>query len=479
MPPGTQAAFQIPGGHIPSSAGAAQALLDAIRRMGQRVQGTQSLHGRLAMVVHLSQLRPPAPRPHHRRVARAMLHDTALRHDGQMFAVDNGDLVLLCRLDAATAPGRSGTSQDPLTLSRTLGRLLRADAIDPDRLISLWNLQDGAGPLLDYTAARLRDVGAATLPARRLAEEDAQAQPDQLDALAALIDSTPAADLLQRQTAMLLSHTRTTALRPIFRELTFSLADLEARVAAPGGAWSSVASDPYLSRHLATRLDRRLIALLHRQGGAEPGFAPPDGEPLHVNLSVAGILSDGFARLAASHARPPLGIEVAAMDACADPAAFAHARRRLADAGMKLVLDGLSHLALMLSRPWSLAPDLVKLDWTAAIAALSASDAMRLDAALHRVGPDRLVLQHADTEAAMQWGMSRGIRRFQGRHADAMLAAARMASCQLAAGCTLRQCMERGLATGGAGRRSCGNPALLDATLAAPAWAAPARAAAA
>lgn len=445
----SRAAFSVAGGQVSAGAGAAQALLDAVRRMGRRPQG------RLAMVVHLSQLRPPAPRPHHRRIARAMLQDTAQRHDGQMFAVHNGDLVLLCRLDAQAA-GRGGASQDPLTLSRTLGRLLRADAVDPDQLISMWDLHDGAERLLDYAAARLREGGTA-VPA----EDDAQAQPDQLDALAALIDSAPATDLLQRQTAMLLPQTRT-ALRPIFRELTFSLADLEARVSAPGNAWSSVASDPYLSRYLATRLDRRLMAVLQQPGGVLPGFAPPDSEPLHLNLSVAGILSGGFDDLAASGTRPSLGIEVAAMDACADPTAFVHARRRVADAGMTLVLDGLSHLSLMLSRPWSLGFDLVKLDWTAAIATLPASDAMRLDAALHRTGVDRLVLQHADTEAAVQWGLQRGIRRFQGRHADAMLAAARMASCHLAAGCTLRQCLERGLATGGAGRRSCGNPSLLD-----------------
>lgn len=44
-----------------------------------------------------------------------------------------------------------------------------------------------------------------------------------------------------------------------------------------------------------------------------------------------------------------------------------------------------------------------------------------------------------------------------------MLAAARLVACPQAAGCTLRQCMERAAAVGFGGRTGCGNHALLDA----------------
>ena len=63
----------------------------------------------------------------------------------------------------------------------------------------------------------------------------------------------------------------------------------------------------------------------------------------------------------------------------------------------------------------------------------------------------------------MRWGLAQRLRMFQGRHVDQMLGVQRMLGCPDASACTLRQCVERASATGGAGRRSCTNLPLLDA----------------
>jgi hypothetical protein len=73
------------------------------------------------------------------------------------------------------------------------------------------------------------------------------------------------------------------------------------------------------------------------------------------------------------------------------------------------------------------------------------------------------VLHRAETEPALSWGLQRGIRCFQGRHVDAMLAAERITHCAHALACTLRQCIDRAAATGSAGRIGCKNTAMLDA----------------
>ncbi len=452
--------------------------------------------GRMALVLHFSRMPPPAPRPHHRRIARALLMDTASRHDGQVFVRASGDLVLICRgaipaASPAASPGAAAyaltaappgiaaaqlraTTADPQALPQILARLLRVDAADPLRIVSLWRLEQEGEQLLRYIA-----MPAPSSPNAGVEDEPVE-QTGLVDVIGSLVTTSAISDLMQRQTAIILpapgaSHN---ALVPIYCEVTFSIAALEARITMAG----HVATDPFLFRHLATRLDARMLQILGAalgRGGpldaAEPMAAsqPPSGGPdsarrrtaLHVNLTLPGILSQGYSQFVAASQRHGIrvGVEVSLIEAAADPASFARARARIAEAGHFLVLDGVSHLALLISRPGGWQPDLLKLDWSPRLPDLAGEDARQVDAAILEIDPDRIVLQRAETEAAVRWGLARGIRRFQGRHVDAMLGASRIVACPQAPGCTLRQCIERAAATGIAGRSGCGNHTLLNA----------------
>lgn len=263
----------------------------------------------------------------------------------------------------------------------------------------------------------------------------------------------------RRQSAVAIEPGR--GLIPIYREAMLSIADLDGV-----DFWSGHGDgDPFLCRHLAGRLDAKMLGLvsdaLGRGGPLDPAG---DDCPLHLNLTVAAIGSPAFAAFAAAcvQAGATIGAELSLMDACADPDGFETAREILARHRMALVLDGVTHPALLLARIDALRPDLLKLDWTPALAELSASESRALTSALTDIGLGRVVLHRAETEAALRWGRSHGIRRFQGRHVDAMLAAPRLAACAHAAGCTFRQCIERAAAGSAAGRTGCGDPTRLD-----------------
>lgn len=442
-------------------------LHDAVRRAARSPQG------RMALVLHLSRLPPPGPRSHHRRVARAILQDTAQRHEGQVFALANGDMVLLCR---AVQPGRMPPARpphgppppDPETLPGALARLLRVDMPDPARVTTVWRLESALAALAAYAAERLAQGGQTVIrpasPGPGLAAQTAV-----VEALAAIAEGPAIAGLMRRQTGVLVTERHpggpaNVPLRPLYREVTFSIAALEARIAAGGQA----AADPFLFRHLAGRLDRRMLARLADAAGTggvlDIAASGGGAAPLHINLTLPSILSDAFARFAGLcrrlGARP--GVEVTLVEACDDAAAFGRARQVLAEAGLTLVLDGVSYLALMLARPCALRPDLVKLDWSPRLDELAAEERQLVAAALERIGAHRVVLHRAETEAALRWGMAQGVRRFQGRYVDAMLAAARMRDCSRAADCSLHQCGERSAATSQAGRAGCGAIGLLD-----------------
>ncbi len=512
-------------------AGAEIQLLEAARRAVRPARsarttalgapGSVAGTGRIAFVLHLSLLRPPAPRPHHRRIARALLQDAAHRYDGQIFSLRNGDIVLLCQDTGLIdrGPGRSRPFADHpdttvwarsahgadgmhelvgaapavenlphagLPLAEAMARLLRIDAVDPARLVSVWLLESEREKLLAYAAARAEEH-LADPPA----EEEPATAPGFVDEIGALVAVDRIHDLMQRQTGVMLpgpgergefdhrlaggaparrvgrrdDAVGATAFRPIYREVAFNIAALEARLSAGG----RTASDPFLFRHLAGQLDRRMLDVvtdqLGRGGPLDMSATARAAPPLHLNLTLGAILSASFETFSAAcrAAGATAGIEISFIEVCADTGAFAAARAAVQRAGMQLVLDGMSHLTFLLAAPWMLQPDLLKLDWSPRLNELPSDEEAQMLGAIDAAGPQRLILQRAETEAAVRWGMARGIRRFQGRHVDAVLGAGRIMTCPLAHGCALRQCIERAGAVGPAGRTACGNPRLLDA----------------
>ncbi len=397
--------------------------------------------GRGALILHLSRMHPPAPRAHHCRIARAILDDAAHAQEGQVFAMRNRDLVLLFRREAGIP-----------ALQSHLARLFRMDAPEPANLISLLSLTEDAAALRLYAAARLQEA-AREIPPELTGSAGA------IDTMEELVRGTPLTNMLRRQTAVLIRPSGTDRLVPLYRQLSFNLAVLEARVAAIGEAHA----DPFLFRHLSSRLDARMLGALRedlREQGPLTRFSAGPDLPLHISLTVQGILSAEFAAFAATcrGLTAEIGVEVSLMEACGDPAGFALARDRLRLAGLRLVLDGVSHHALLLTLPAVLQPDLVKLEWSEQMP----ESGQAIPLAMDQIGADRVVLQGADTEAALAWGLAHGVRRFQGVCVDILLASERLRVCPAAAECTVRQCQERASATGPGGQTGCGNVVLLD-----------------
>jgi hypothetical protein len=432
-------------------------LLAAIER------AARAPHGWSALVLHLSRLTPPDPRPYHRRIARALMQDAAQRADGQLFALRNADLVLLTR--DGDQPGAAVPPNLSNATGERLRRLYGREAGNTAAVVSEWRLPRDTAKLATYAAERLGEPEIAT------ADETPAPPAELVDAVAAAIAGARPQDIIRRQAAVRLDPAGGGAgvtMRPCFRELTFSLDALEARLPAS----LRIEQDLALMLHLGRYLDQRMLQVLELdQGSASPlditaqAGGARTGMALHLNLTLPGVLSEGFGLFAARcrEIGTGLGVEVSLVEAAADPSAFSRAGGRLRDMGARLVLDGVSHLALVLTRPASLQADLLKLGWSPRMAALPSDEQGVLARAVAAADPARIVLHHAGSEAAVRWGLAHGIRLFQGRHVDQMLAVQRMLACPAANGCTLAQCVARAGATGLTGRAGCTNLPLLDA----------------
>ena len=419
-------------------------LLDAVERILRAPPGR--LPGWAMLALHLSHIPPPGARSHHRRVAAAVLDDAAARYNGQLFGLANGDMALMFR------PGEAAPA-----LLAVLARLFKADVPDPAGLYDLWPLPQAMRQALTYVGQRVAEGDRAAPRPEPLSSTGAIAAMD------GIVQTGALSDLMHRQTAILLRPGQANPIVPLFREVGISTAVLEARIV--GGI---ATADPFLFTHLAARLDHHMLGDLRRDvpsgGLLSLGLG---AAALHINMTLAGILSQGFANFAdacpaAIAAGLRIGVEVPYVEAIADINAFILARERLRLAKLNLVLDGISHQALVLSAPGVLEPSLMKLSWSPAMQGAGPE----LDAAIAAAGPHRILLHRIENEVSIAWGVARGITRFQGRYVDSMLAAERLRACTAAGSCTLRQCSERASATGMAGRVGCGNLPLLD--LAAP-----------
>ncbi len=393
--------------------------------------------------MHLSRLAPSGPRPYHVRVVSALLEDASARSEGQLYRLGNGDLALLFR------PSDNGTE-----VAGLMETLLKGSVADPARLRSVWTLPDEAAPALHYVRVR-------TAEPKRAAQTLDAARVRLASAMGKLAQEAPLESMFVRQTGIVLRPGHRQRIAPMFREIAASTPLLDGRITGT----EQTDADPFLAGHFAAQLDRRLLTALAADIAARgPLSGSLAGAGLHINLTLSAVLSKEFA-LFMDASGPAVAeglrfaVEVPLVEIFADPKGFLLAQERLRLATMSLVLDGVGAEALGMLRPAELGLHLVKLTWSPALTGAGPE----LLKAVQRLGVKRIVIDQADTETAVVWGLGQGIQLFQGRYVDTMLAADRLRACPSAASCTLRECSGRAAAIKPAGRSGCGNLKLLDA----------------
>jgi hypothetical protein len=386
----------------------------------------------MVLLVLLVSAQPNAP-IHRLRVARAIMTEAARQSDDGLIELRNGDLAVLAPLTPAARVG----------LADALGQLFGDEAGPVTDLVSCWAL-DRAGD----AARRYADERAAgMLPERRT-------QPDESrPALAAI-------DLLVRETAIWLPRAAAGA-SPSLHKLHHALAPASLASALTG--MRGLGQDIFLALHQEAATQMALVRALLLES-RQPVAALPRrlaaDTPVRLGLGLGALASAEFAELALvwHQAGLALGADVPAVEALSDPAGFHRLDQSLP--GARLALSGIDAELLDIAEPEALRPRLLKLNWSPLLA--DAALASRVAALLQIQGAAHIVLAGATDETAIRWGLALGVRRFQGWHVEAMLAANRRLSCAFSRECSIGQCAARAAAIAPAGRVGCQNPALLD-----------------
>jgi EAL domain-containing protein (putative c-di-GMP-specific phosphodiesterase class I) len=385
-------------------------LLDYTHRIARYAQG------RRAIVIHLSRLRPDNRRVPHLRIAANTFESLVKQFDGQIFLLQNADMVFVCKsasirvIDEAITRLRYLFGDDPLAAE------IEEDG--PDRFATWYDLERDYKEFLAYVETlhveqeklrkRLAHIAGTVVP-----EELRAMDPAALVELLAAIERADLSNVMRRQAICTLADNE--APKPVFRELYISIADLRDAIMPH----RDITTDRWLFQYLTQALDKRLLSLLRKNDDQAIAHS------FSLNLNISTLLSQEFLQfdqgLRAS-ARGSIVVELQKIDVFADLGAYVFARDFLQQRGYRVCLDDVSAMALSLLDREKLGLDLVKMFWTPDMGDVEAGEHNgALAEAIERTGRARIILARCDSEEAVSFGRSMGFRLFQGRYIDRLL----------------------------------------------------------
>ncbi len=416
-------------------------LFDAVERIGRIREGRMALH------IHLSRLMPQNREESKIRIAFRMFESMVDVYRGQMFLLTNSDIVMICKdarladLDAIVYKLRALFSKDPLTYSD--------GDTGEDRFASFYDL----GGEYDAFFQECHQLLAGAK--KRIADQRTATVIHDLDAghLATVLQriaGTDIAGVVRRQACIRITEKNTAEVA--FQEFYMSIFDLQ-KVLAPD---VNLLSNRWLFQHLSQELDLQVLAVLQQASFRKLPAA------FSVNLNMATVATPVFQRfLAAMRGRAGVLVEFQLMDIFGDLDGFFRTQDALRAQGVATVLDGMNAITLQFMDAELYRTDFVKVTWSPDMA--TEEQSAELANALGPVGFERVILARCDTEASIAWGLRNGVRHFQGRFLDSMVAAVTMTQCDKASACTLAQCTQRHGVIAGRPRAECGNNDMLDA----------------
>lgn len=395
----------------PSRSGSGTLLLDYLRELDKHRDG------RKAVQIFISRLKPLNRRDHHVRMAATNFEGLAKDRQGQIFGLDNGDLLFIFRrqvepaVQAAVEQVRFLFGDDPLIAEPRLASdpFVRWFEVDTefDAILALVRETAEAGgagaapPPVEDTRSQLK--------ARQ--EQGEPLTPEVLARVETALQRADLSNLVRRQFACSIGAQGLD--EPIFSELFISIRDLRETL-LPG---INLASSRWLFNRLTQTLDRRMLAML-----TKTDHLTISGD-ISFNVNVAVLIAPEFMAFddaVPASRRGQLVVEIQMVDALSNLAAFAFARQFVQDRGYRVALDGVTHRTLRLVDRDRLAVDYVKLIWNPDLA--GRDTAASTQTLIRRIGDGRTVLSRCDDRAAIDHGIDMGIGVFQGRQVETLIA---------------------------------------------------------
>lgn len=390
-------------------------LLDYVRKLERHRRGRQ------VAIIHLSGLQAQNRREHHVRIAMNSFENLVKQLKGQIFVLSNSDLVFIFKdaaldeTEAAIVKMRFLFSDDPMLLDEgTGGKPYFVEWFDLERdyeaLLALAQRaaheeeqrrdQEFAKGFVAQQAVKQVSVGQPLTPQMLFRVEEALLRAD-------------LSNLMRRQAVCAI--VGRAAPQPIFHELFISIAELRETLLPD----VNLASSPWLFQQLTETLDRRVLSMLIKNDDRTMA-----GD-VSINLNVQTLIAQEFLTFddnLQAGMRGTIVVELQKVDVFADLGAFLFARDFAHERGYRICINGVNFNSLPFVDRQRLQADLIKINWTPAMAKGLLPNGAKFDQYINRCGPSRAILCRCDDQEAIDFGQSIGMTMFQGRHVEALIA---------------------------------------------------------
>ncbi len=386
----------------------------------QRIRGNSGSY--FAIHLHLSQLRSSHRQPHFLRMAKRSIDALTAKQDVQAFYMLNDDAVLLCRnvpvddVDDTVFRVRAIFHEDPLTQSE--------DGSAEDNFSTWFDLtQQGDFKALEDTTVDLAKQAEAAKGAVTESLSTGRAaktmmgdplEPELLGTINQKLLEVRIGDLVRRQPAILVSTGEAQVIA--FREHYVAMEELRKRIAPKVNIFAS----NWLFQYLSETLDARVLEAMSRMD-----FSMQDCKT-SLNLNMSSVLSRSFQTFNAivGEYSDQVIIEIQIIDIFSDMHTFNRTRDWLHDHGYKVLVDGLNPLSLHFFDPSVLGADFIKMSWGPEVrGGVSQDHTDQIKKVVENMPENGVVLARVDSEEGVSWGLSLGIRCFQGHFTDRVVEA--------------------------------------------------------
>ena len=392
------------------------------------------------LYVNVSKLKPKNRHPRFVKIIAHLFDDLVAIAGGTMFVLANGDFAILGKtitekvVAEAVDKLRRGLITDPIWTAHSYSEFTHL--FEPDEFDLLRKRIEEQ--MLENTAP---DAFSYRYPV------DA----GQIDAVRSHLDEINIVDLVKHQSVLRLESSNSFKL--VFDEFFVAVKDLSKRfdpnIDLTGNKW--------LFLYLTQTLDKKTMYSFM--------FSDIRNKPkkvsLNLNLSTIFLpefddfskyLTDGGQRIVA---------EVQVMDILNNLAAYFDAKELLHQHGHEILIDAANIEMLQALNIKRLEADYIKIFWHALMEEYD-DDNGDIRQMLKDIGPDKIILAKCLDDKAIRWGISNGIRSFQGPYIDALEVALIRARCPNGKTCSAADCLKRRRQIAGGVRNECPHKDFLE-----------------